>query len=102
MSSAFFAIFAVFYARRSFDRSIDRRVARAAAEIARQAGLHLVHRRPLAERDGRHDHAGRADAALRAAVLNERVLQRVTAAQSLDRRHARAGYLGYGDEAGIH
>ena len=80
----------VFDAPRASNRPIDRRVAGAAAQVAGEADLHLVERRLRAERHRRQDHARRADAALRAAVLDERALQRMTSAQPLDRRHARA------------
>ena len=50
---------------------------------------HAIERRAWTERHRRHDHPRRADAALRAAVLHERALQRMPAAEPLDRRDAR-------------
>ena len=91
-----------FPCRGGCNRSIDRRVARAAAQVAREARLHLIQRRIPAERDRRHDHPGRADAALRAAVLDEGMLQRVTAAQAFDRHHPRPVDLRDRHQARIH
>src|SRR5919108_531126 len=59
------------------DRSINRFVPRAAAQIAGETGPDAVEGRPASERDRRHDHPGGADAALCTAVLHERALQRM-------------------------
>ena len=55
-----------------------------------------------AERDGSHDHARRADAALRAVVLDEGALQRMTAAKPFDGRDPRAVGVGERDQARVH
>src|SRR5262249_49549899 len=68
----------------------------------RKTRLDALERRFPPERDGGHDHAGRTDAALRAAVLHERRLQRMTSAETFDRRHRRPIGVDGGNEAGIH
>src|ERR1700704_3422431 len=75
--SAFFAFSAVPSFRPRFHGAVNRRVTRAPTEITRQADANLVERRFPSKRHGRHDHPRRADAALRAAVLDEGALQRV-------------------------
>ena len=85
------------------DRSIDRRVARCSGTGCRQADPASASSDGFAaERHRRHDHPRRADAALRAAVLDERALQRMTAAEPFDRRHARAGDLRDRHQARVH
>ena len=62
------------------DRVEDLHVAGAAAQVPREPGLDLVVGRrwmALLQRDGRQDHPRRADAALRPAVCDERLLHRV-------------------------
>src|SRR5205823_14696318 len=49
---------------------------RRSSDLSGQADANLVERRVFSERDGRHDHAWRADAALGATVFHERALQR--------------------------
>ena len=67
-------------ARRRAHRAHDRLVAGAAAEVAREPAADLVVRRvgvAVEQRLRRHEHAGRAEAALQRVLLDERALQRV-------------------------
>src|ERR1043166_3471569 len=89
------------------DRVEDFHVAGAAAEIAGESladvGLGRA-RRTFEEADGGEHHAGRADAALRAAALDQRLLHGVEAlavGDTFDRRDPRALDLRDGDEATI-
>src|SRR5919109_1620850 len=84
------------------DRSINRFVPRAAAQIAGETGPDAVEGRPASERDRRHDHPGGADAALCTAVLHERALQRMTAAKPLDGHDPRTGGVRCRHETRIH
>ena len=70
-----------FVAARSSDRSPSSRCSGTGCRRGRRESAASDGRRP--EGDRRHDHARRADAALRAAVLDERALQRMTAAAAL-------------------
>src|SRR5256885_14381281 len=83
-------------------RSIDGGVASTSAQISGQSNLDLLDGRTPSERQCGHDHAWRADAALRAAVLDERMLETMPAAETLDREHRRRVDLHGGDEAGGH
>src|SRR5262249_8448902 len=65
------------------------------------ADADLLERRLLAERDGGHDHAWSADAALGAALFDEGALQRVAAAEPFDRRHACAVDVREWHQAGV-
>src|SRR5437762_5812525 len=87
---------------RALNGSVDRRVARASTQIPCKADADLVERRLPSERHGGHDHARRADPALRAAVRDEGALQRMAAAEPLDRRHARALDVRHRHEARVH
>ena len=84
------------------NRSIDRSIARAAAEVPRESASHLIQRRVAPERDRRHDHARRADAALRAAVFDEGVLQRMTSVKAFDGGDGRARRVRGRHETGVH
>ena len=89
------------------DRLDDVVVARAAADVALEPLAHLVLARVgvlLQQVGGAHQHAGRAEAALQAVMLAERLLQRVQLAalgQALDRRHLGAVGLGREHGAGL-
>ena len=83
------------------NRSINRGIARASAQISGEADLHLLHRRFRTERHRRHDHPGRADPALGSTVLDKRVLQRMTPTQSFDGGDASAVDLHERHEARI-
>ena len=87
------------------DGGDDLPVAGAAAEDAAEGvgDLGLARPRPLGEEGGRrHQHAGRADAALRRAVAEERGLEPGGAAggEALDGRHLPAGDPGDRGQAG--
>src|SRR5262245_13699370 len=77
----------------ALNRAVDGRIASAAANVAGQTGLDGALRRPRTKRNGGENHAGGADAALRAAELDERPLERVPAAQALDGRDVRPADL---------
>src|SRR2546421_4418267 len=86
---------------RTFDGLVDRAIAGAPADVAGQSDLHGIAGRFRPQREGGENHSGRADAALRAAELDEGLLQRMRAAEPLNRRHPRRGHLRDGHEARI-
>src|ERR1043166_6383001 len=75
----------------ALDGVVDRHVAGAPADVAGKTGLHLRAGWCGSERNGREDHAGRADPTLRAAEFHKRALQWMAGAESFDRCHAAAG-----------
>src|SRR5439155_20067802 len=72
------------------------------AQIAGKADANLLERWTPAERGGGHDHAGRTDAALRAAVLDERAWQPMAPTKPFDRRHTRAVDVRSRHQARVH
>jgi hypothetical protein len=93
----------VFSSTHAMESVVDRAVARTAAEItlerARQVGTLLV-----AERGGRHDHAGRAESALERLCVDEGPLHRMHRAvmgETLDGSDLPPGGAEGGHEAGM-
>src|SRR2546423_14772199 len=90
------------------DRFDDLRVAGAAADVTGDGEADLLFARPrirVEQRLRHHDHARRAEAALRAAVADEALLQRVqlaVLAEAFDRLQRRAMRLHREDEARAH
>ena len=82
------------------DRSADRPVAGAAADVPLERPREVL-ALPRAERRRRHDHSGRAEAALESLRGQERVLQRVRR-QPFDRRDRAAGRADGGKQAAVH
>src|SRR6187402_1657873 len=85
--------------------SKDRRIACAAAQVARQRDLDLIERSADLEWRRCEDHSGSTNAALRAAMHDERVLQRLAGFRrsgALDRDHTAAFRMRDGDDARIH
>src|SRR5262245_37451684 len=84
-------------------RAMDRFVARAPAQVARERLAHALERRlarALDEPVRGEDHARRADAALGTHLAHHRALERVVAGESFDRRDLAALRLRARHEAG--
>jgi hypothetical protein len=71
---------------RRANRAVYGFVSRAPADIAGEALTNFLERRILSKRNSRHDHPGRADAALRRALLDKCALQRMITTEPFDRR----------------
>src|SRR5438876_576301 len=87
---------------RVLDGFVDGAVSGAAADVAGESGLHRLAGWLRAKRHGGEDHAGRADAALRAAKPDERLLQWMVATEAFNRRHAPARHLRERHQARVH
>jgi hypothetical protein len=85
-------------------RPINRFVAGAAAQVAGERLLNRRNARTPRDVERRHDHAWRADAALRTAFRRERILQRMelaVLAQAFDRQHVSAVEMRGGNQARV-